>query len=91
MDIFLPIPAFCFQCFLCRTENDFNSLCHELKVHLVQSDQAPSQSLITICDDRPSDWMLESSGNLSESSENAAVSLSGKSCHYVLVITGFAF
>lgn len=67
-----------FQCFLCQTENDFNALCHELKVHIVQSDQTPSQSLITICDDRPLDWTLESSGNLSESSENAVVSLSGK-------------
>lgn len=67
-----------FQCFLCQTENDFNALCHKLKEHLVQSDQLPSQSLITICDDRPSDWMLDSSGNLS-SSENVVVSLSGTS------------
>jgi len=63
---------------MCKTENDFNTLCHELKVHLVQSDQSPSQSLITICDDRPSDWTLDTSGNLSTSSENVAVSLSGR-------------
>jgi hypothetical protein len=66
-----------FQCFLCQTEDDFNSLCQELKIHLVQSDQAPSQSLITICDDRPSNWTLDSTGNLSASSDNMAVSLSG--------------
>lgn len=65
-----------FQCFLCQTENDFSTLCQELKIHLVQSDQSPSQSLITICDDRPSDWTLDSSGNLSTSSDVAA-SLSG--------------
>lgn len=63
---------------MCKTENDFNTLCHELKVHLVQSDQSPSQSLITICDDRPSDWTLDTSENLSTSSENVAVSLSGR-------------
>lgn len=67
-----------FQCFLCQTENDFNTLCQKLKEHLVQSDQSPSQSLITICDDRPSNWTLDSSGNLSSSSENVTVSLSGK-------------
>lgn len=66
-----------FQCFLCQTEEDFNALCQELKVHLVQSDQASSQSLITICDDRPSDWTLDSTGNLTTSSDNVAVSLSG--------------
>jgi len=64
---------------MCQTENDFNALCHELKVHLVQSDQSPSQPLITICDERPSDWTLDTSGTLSTSSENVAVSLSGKS------------
>lgn len=63
-------------CFMCQTENDFNALCHELKVHLVQSDQSPSQPLITICDERPSDWTLDTSGALSTSSENVAVSLS---------------
>jgi len=63
---------------MCQTENDFDALCHELKVHLVQSDQSPSQPLITICDERPSDWTLDTSGTLSASSENVAVSLSGK-------------
>ncbi|XP_050528847.1 cysteine protease ATG4B-like [Daktulosphaira vitifoliae] len=65
-------------CFLCKTEDDFHLLCHELKVHLVQSDQA-SQSLITICDDRPIDWTLDSSSNLSTlttSYEAVTVSLS---------------
>ncbi|VVC26697.1 Hypothetical protein CINCED_3A005857 [Cinara cedri] len=63
-------------CFLCQTENDFKELCHELKEHLVQSNQTPSQSLITICEERPSDWKLDSSSNLSSSSDNVAVSLS---------------
>lgn len=66
-----------FQCFFCKTEDDFNALCQELKLHLVQSDQAPSRSLITICDDRPSDWTLDNTGNLSTSSDNITVSLSG--------------
>lgn len=69
---------------MCQTENDFNALCHELKVHLVQSDHSPSQPLITICDDRPSDWNLDTSGTLSTSSENVAVSLSGRSYPKVL-------
>lgn len=64
---------------MCQTENDFNALCHELKIHLVQSDQSPSQPLITICDERPSDWTLDTSETLSTSSENVTVSLSGKS------------
>lgn len=56
-------------------------------MHLVQSNQAPSQSLITICDNRPFDWTLDSSENLSVPSDNIVASLSGKLNCYILMMT----
>lgn len=43
----------CFQCFFCKTESEFEDLCHLIREKLIASEKQP---LFEICHERPQQW-----------------------------------
>lgn len=46
--------SFCFQCFFCKEEKDFDNLCQEIRMKLIIPEK---QHLFELFDEKPQSWV----------------------------------
>lgn len=50
-----------FQCFFCKTEDEFNELCQKIKDELIKPEEQP---LFEITYEKPKEWQSTAEGDL---------------------------